>query len=207
MHAEGSNGSVELLKDRIVIRRKGIANVLTQGIQGDKSIPLSSITAIQFKPAGSFLGGLIQFTILGGREFRGGMLEATKDENAVIFDLTQQPAFEKLRDAIEAARFRTPQHSQSTVDDLLKLAELLEKGLLTRDEFDQKKRGLFNNELKELTSHPERDNDEHLLPLSEKPVHPTNKRETGFSPLSTGCVVLIAIFIFLLVLGQIFALK
>jgi hypothetical protein len=145
--ADGSNGSVELFSDHIVIRRKGLANVLTQGLQGDKSIPLTSITAVQLRPAGAMLGGLIQFTIVGGREFRGGMLEATKDENAVIFEKKQEPAFLALRESVQQAISRgmapIQRPTSNSADDLAKLADLVEKGYLTRDEYDVQKRAIL----------------------------------------------------------------
>lgn len=145
MRYEGSNGSVELLEDRIVIRRKGIANMLTQGLQGDKEIPLSSIMAVHFKDAGKWMAGLIQFTIMGGREFRGGMLEATKDENAVLFERKQQPSFEQLRDEIRSRIIKPASASVggNASDELTKLAVLVEKGFLTREEFDKRKAELL----------------------------------------------------------------
>lgn len=143
MLVDGSNGSVELLDNHIVIRRKGFANVLTQGIQGDKSIPMTSITAVQFRSAGSMMAGLIQFTIVGGREFRGGMLEATKDENAVLFERKQQSQFQALHDAVQQAISRHSRTEErqvtSSADELAKLAGLVEKGYLTREEYDQRK--------------------------------------------------------------------
>jgi len=145
MFADGSNGSVELVGDSIIIRRKGFANVLTQGIQGDKQVPLLSITAVQFRSAGSMMAGLIQFSLLGGREFRGGMLEATKDENAVMFTREQEPAFVALRDYIQQ-RINEPMLTSaagSSADELERLAALHEKGHLTAEEFaDAKKSAL-----------------------------------------------------------------
>lgn len=149
MLAQGTNGSVEFRGNHITIKRKGLANVLTQGIQGDKTIPLSSITAVQFRPAGSMIAGLIQFSIVGGREFRGGMLEATKDENAVMFDRSQEAAFVALRDVVQSvisAQATPPAQAMagsSRADELLKLASLLEKGHLSRDEFETVKRELL----------------------------------------------------------------
>ena len=143
MFAEGSNGSVELFQNHVVIRRKGFANVLTQGVQGDKSILLNSITAIQFLKPRGVLGGLIQFTILGGREFGGGMMEATKDENAIIFTKAQEPMFLSLKQIIEDRIasvndvMEVSRHSGAT--ELVELAELVDKGFLTRSEFDARK--------------------------------------------------------------------
>ncbi len=39
MHFEGSNGSVTLQENRIRIRQKGFANILTAGAHGEISIP------------------------------------------------------------------------------------------------------------------------------------------------------------------------
>lgn len=154
MFADGSNGSVEFLGDRIIIRRKGFANVMTQGLQGDKTVPISSITAVQFRNAGSVMAGLIQFTLVGGREFRGGMMEATKDENAVMFTNGQQAAFEQLRDAVQAqmGKGQAPLPSpQSHVGDLVQLADLLERGHITKEEFDASKARLLASSA-EITS-------------------------------------------------------
>ena len=144
MRAEGSNGSVELLNDRIVIRRKGLLNVLTQGFQGEKSIPYTSITAVQFRPAGSIMAGVIQFTMKGGREFYGGMLEATQDENAIMFTRQQEKTFQRVRDHVERAITPAQGNAGGNVgDELAALAGLVEKGFLTREEFDDRKRALL----------------------------------------------------------------
>lgn len=144
MRAEGSNGSIEIKSDSVIIRRKGLANIITQGLQGDKQIPLKNITAVQFRAAGSVMAGVIQLTLLGGREFRGGMLEATKDENAVMFTRDQEPHFLLLRDAIQSAISQPGgsviNHVASAADELERLAALYEKGHLSADEFAEGKR-------------------------------------------------------------------
>src|SRR5688572_1886313 len=135
MHVEGSNGSVTLDNDCIRISHRGIANFLTQGAHGEKAIPLSSITAVQFKAAG-WMAGYIQFSLLGGLDRPGGAMEATKDENAVLFTKDQQRAFEKLKEEVEkrAAELRAaPAVTSSTgsIDELERLAGLVERGFLS----------------------------------------------------------------------------
>jgi hypothetical protein len=147
MRVEGSNGSVELQENGIVIRRKGLANILTQGIQGDKMVPYSNITAVQFKTAGTFMAGMIQFTLQGGREFKGGLMEATKDENAVLFEKKQQQSFEAVRDHVQGKLMEQESGvgAQSTgmADELTKLADLVERGFLSKGEFDARKAALL----------------------------------------------------------------
>ena len=146
MKATGSNGDVWLLEDGIVIRRKGLANIVTQGLQGEKRLPFSSITGVQLRHAGTFIAGVIQFTIKGGREFRGGLIEATKDENAVMFTRSSQSAFEQVRAGVLAGIAQAgPSRDQSSVaDELAKLANLVEQGFLTRAEFDHQKVALLS---------------------------------------------------------------
>ena len=71
-------------KNLLVIRRKGLGSFLTQGLKGEKRISYSSIRSVQFKEAG-FTTGYIQFGIAGGIENRGGVWDATTDENTVLF--------------------------------------------------------------------------------------------------------------------------
>lgn len=142
MHAEGSNGSVTINGDHLVIRRKGVANILTQGFQGEKSIPLKNVTAVQFRSASAMMAGYIQFTIMGGREFRGGMGEAARDENAVLFERKQEPAFQQLRQLVQnATSAPAPSQNQSILpaQQLAELASLVERGFVTREEFDAQK--------------------------------------------------------------------
>lgn len=146
---KGNNGQIELRDDCIVITRKGILGVLSQGLKGEKRIPYTSISAVQFKPAGLMFAGYIQFTIIGGNEARGGVFNATSDENTVMFNDTK--SFAQLRDEVESrvAKAKLPQFAPAPAvdlaDQIAKLGGLLEKGLITRDEFDTQKAKLLNS--------------------------------------------------------------
>jgi hypothetical protein len=152
MQAIGSNGTLHFEGDQIRIeRKKGLGNFLLQGLQGDKTIALTHITAVQFRPAGSIVVGYIQFTIPGVHQKSGGVMEMTKDENAVLFTKDQQPDFERIKTHIEhrMAALRQTQPQQATaaptsaVEELSKLASLVERGFLSRDEFDVAKKKLL----------------------------------------------------------------
>lgn len=146
MLIEGSNGTITVDGECLRIRRKGLANLITQGFQGEKTIPFETIRAVQFKDAGGWMAGYIQFSISGAVERPAGIMEATKDENAVLFEKKQQPAFQQLRTLVEDRLTRSAPKSSpvsSIAADLERLGGLLERGLLTRDEFDQQKRALL----------------------------------------------------------------
>jgi hypothetical protein len=98
---EGVNGQIRLTKNRIIISRKGSRAFWTQGLKGEKEIPLKYITAVQFKAVGNFTNGYLQFSIQGSLESKGGILDATTDENTVMFSELQQPDFEEIKRYID----------------------------------------------------------------------------------------------------------
>lgn len=146
---EGYGATVEIDHDGLTIRRKGLMSFSLHGIKGAKRIPFASIAAVQFKPANLMTSGYIQFSIVGGNESRGGLMAATKDENSVLFKGKKQNVeFERLRIAVEegikqARTAISPAAVTSTADELAKLGDLLDRGLLTREEFDQQKVSLL----------------------------------------------------------------
>lgn len=101
MEAKGLNGSLILGKGFIEIVRKGFMAFATQGLKGNKKIAIKQISAVQFKPAGAFTNGYMQFSFIGGKENKGGIFMATQDENTIMFKKKQQLAFEKIKEELE----------------------------------------------------------------------------------------------------------
>jgi hypothetical protein len=145
LRAEGHNGQIEVTDTVVRIKRAGMLGFLTQGLKGDKEILISQISSVQFKNAGPFFNGYIQFAFLGGRENLGGLEAAVSDENTVMFRQGQQPVFEKIRDVVmqrvTAARAPAPQLSQA--DEISKLADLVDRKLLSPEEFHAAKRKIL----------------------------------------------------------------
>lgn len=147
--AKGVNGQLTVMPDRIIISRKGMLGFMTQGLKGDKEIPLANITAIQMKQPG-LTRGYIQFSIHGGIENRGGVFDATKDENTVMFSAGQRKDFEQAKTLIDQYRaaLSSAQHAPaaaplSAADELAKWAALREQGVITAEDFEAKKRQLL----------------------------------------------------------------
>lgn len=134
----------------ITIRRKGMLNLMNQGLKGEKSIPFSSISAVQLKKPG-ITSGYIQFSILGGNESKGGVTAAVKDENSVmIAGQDEYDAMLELKSYIEKKILErnTPQqasqeNSKSPVEQVKELKELLDMEIITQEEFDLKKKELL----------------------------------------------------------------
>lgn len=98
----GTNGQVTMAWARVDITRKGTKGFFNSGLAGTKTIFLRHLTAIQFKEAGKYTDGYIQFIFPGSTEDKNGFLSATRDENTICFNKEQQPEFEKLRDILVA---------------------------------------------------------------------------------------------------------
>jgi hypothetical protein len=108
--ATGLNGHIQLLADRVKITRQGLVDakgrVNTKESRNDKEIPFSSISTIEMKRPTKLTNGNIHFVLFRGTGPRAssGPVHAKVDENIVIFSLAQQPAMERLREAIERQR-------------------------------------------------------------------------------------------------------
>jgi hypothetical protein len=110
-------------------------------LRGDKTIPYSRIVAVQLKRAG-LTAGYIQLTLMGGSEAKAGLFQSTRDENSINFFKSQNEKFEEAKRLIEE-RIGLEKHKHSGIDDLEKLANLRERGIITDDEFAQKKKQLL----------------------------------------------------------------
>lgn len=151
MRAAGVNGQLTLNDSTLTISREGFLAFLTQGLKGDKSIAIEHITSIQFKPAGALVRGYIQFAFMGGQEAKGGAFQAANDENSVVFTDEQETDFRRLKLELERriSLARQPAapvvRPSSSLDDLERLANLRDRGILTDEEFAAKKRQILNS--------------------------------------------------------------
>jgi hypothetical protein len=148
VEAKGVNGSVSFDGQFVTISRSGLMARATVG-KGEKRIPISSVTAVQWKPPSKMVRGFIQFSVLGGNERRSGFgkqtMDAAKDENSVVVGWTQVAEFEELRAEVEAAvgRPSLAPSAPSAADELKKLAELRDAGVLSDAEFEAEKAKLL----------------------------------------------------------------
>lgn len=146
IQAKGHNGQIQFDGVNVTISRKGVLGFLTQGLKGDKVIKASAITSVQFKKVGMITSGYLQFSLMGGGESKGGVFDATKDENTVMFVKKQEQDFERIRDAVQAvlnAPVVGAVSQASVVDQLEKLAQLRDRGVLNEAEFEAQKTKLL----------------------------------------------------------------
>jgi hypothetical protein len=144
---KGLQDELLIFEDKLTITPKGVLGFLNKGLQGTKSIPFSSITAVQYKKAGDIVSGYLQFSIFGGRESTGGIFAAATDENSFVFSGASSNEFaEKIKDYIEdkiKAGKSSSAPSVSSADELAKHFGLKEKGIISEEEFNKAKNKLL----------------------------------------------------------------
>lgn len=112
-------------------------------LRGDKTIPYSSIIAVQLKKAG-LTAGYIQLTLKGGSEAKAGLFQSVKDENTINFYNNKNKDFEEAKRLIEEKiSAGDVQSNKSDLGELEKLAELKEKGIIAEEEFNAKKKSIL----------------------------------------------------------------
>jgi len=144
---KGYNGTIILTDTGVIIKRGAKGFFLGGGmLRGDKTIPYSSIVAIQLKKAG-MVAGYLQLTLAGGSEAKGGLFQSATDENSVNFQSWGKnnelfaEAKELIEQRVSQAKGGIP--AKSDADNLEKFAELRDKGVITEVEFMAKKKQLL----------------------------------------------------------------
>ncbi|MEU7876434.1 DUF4429 domain-containing protein [Dactylosporangium sp. NPDC049140] len=148
---EGHNGRVQFDGFTITITRKGFRTHPTIG-NGEQQFTVDALADVHWMSAGFWLEeGFIQFETARQGSTRSSArwqtkAEAASDEHSVLFKGKPQEAkFEELRQAVKLAIAyvrRWPQWfvPESSVAQLMKLNQMYEQKLLSREEFAKFKR-------------------------------------------------------------------
>ena len=98
---KGMDSELEVFEDKLTLTPKGWRGVLNKGLAGTKTIPFSSIVAVQYRKAGRFTEGFLQFTILGGIEVQDGIEAAQGDENSFLYLYKDNAVVVPIKEYIE----------------------------------------------------------------------------------------------------------
>ena len=140
---------LELAGDKIMIHRRGVANAMAAGLNGERTILISSLTAIQLKLGGWLSPGYILFSYAGSKPFAGGIFAATEDPDAFIFEQALNEQVTDFKSKVEKIMRESKQAPSATnssgtlTDELRKLAEFRQQGILSQEEFDAAKKKLL----------------------------------------------------------------
>ncbi|MGD0949107.1 MAG: DUF4429 domain-containing protein [Candidatus Binatia bacterium] len=134
---KGVGGLLEVFEDKVAITPKGVMGFLAKGLKATKTIPISSMTAVQFKRSG-LTNGYIQFRCRGN-EKTPGVFTALYDENTFRFNFQNDLATE-VKEYVEA-RMKAVRSKPldgppgRLSEDLQNLADMKEGGFLSEEEF------------------------------------------------------------------------
>lgn len=153
MVLEGSGASALLFQHKITIGHKGALSMMTKGMVGDKDIWLHTISGVQLKKPGHLTSGYIQFLFHGSQDLKGGLFAATQDENTIILKskkdyesaLKFKAEVEQLIIATQKPQLQHVPSTVSTADELAKLADLRDRGVISDLQFEQQRDKLFDN--------------------------------------------------------------
>lgn len=142
-----SNGkyTIEVDSNCVKVTQKGFMNMMNKGLSGTKVYPFSSLSSIQFKEPG-ITTGYLQFILTGSLENKRGVSGAVKDENSILFSKKELSLILELKEYVEYKinnKISNNSAALSGADEILKYKELLDKGILTQEEFDAKKKQLL----------------------------------------------------------------
>ena len=149
---KGGKSKVIIDNGKLTIIRPGLVSKLSMGFMGEKTILISNITSVQFKPY-KFAPGYIQFTIAGEIAKKVGALNSDLDENIIYFeDLFGSKYNEKakeIKEYIEEFNYnqnnmKVVQNVKSPIEQVKELKELLDIGAISQEEFDKKKKDIIN---------------------------------------------------------------
>jgi hypothetical protein len=157
MQLKGVNALLTLYEKKVVIEHSG-AGAMVAGISGEHSFMLKDIIGIELNKGGTMGSrGSIFFNHKGSQSMESndtnfGMdsLKKAGSKNAVLFVPIDADSFILFQNKVEEM-MENAQESGSTVvnqvsipDEIKKLNELKEQGILTEEEFQDKKKALLD---------------------------------------------------------------
>lgn len=143
---KGAQKVLNVFDDHLTLKQmKNIRAFLSNSwLQGEKEIYFSDITSVQYKPSSSLLLGYIQFEVpgLSGSNFGS--------ENSWTFDSEMEEEANKVYQYVRnrVREIKNPsasvaQQQLSPADEIRRYKELLDAEIITKEEFEAKKKQLL----------------------------------------------------------------
>lgn len=135
------DNELELAEDQVIVRRYDSISAFKFGTPGGRAIAIASITAIQVRHGDLLNAGRIIFLYPGSAETR-------EDPDIFLFGMELNRQVDEFKNTVESIMrsMRQPLSvpaSATLPDDIRKLAELRQQGLLSAEEFDAAKKKLL----------------------------------------------------------------
>lgn len=138
------HGSIELHESKIVINKSNAAKGKLLAGKISRTIYLHQLAGITVKKGG-FSAGHIHFET-SGSEAKKGYRNNVNDDATVVFGMQLNSAALKFKEDVENQLVKINSGIStggSAADELAKFKDLLDKGVITQQEFEQKKKKLL----------------------------------------------------------------
>lgn len=142
MEVAGYNGQVKLLEDRLIISREGMIAFLSLRTNEGRVFPLNELAAVRVQNPGFLSNGYIHFVPVSEANSDQVPTQPNRHPNVVTFTKHQRDSFMQLKNEVEKRIQAVGPGTVSTnvLDFVEKLADLRDKGILSEDEFERKKK-------------------------------------------------------------------
>lgn len=158
MELKGTNGTIVAYDDKVVIERKGfMAFVSQKGFTGSRTYFYKDINAVEFKKPG-LTNGYMKFILAGTIDsnatagiFRTSQ-NSMEDQNTVILRAFKksipklsEDLYNLIMENISKNRNSNVAQKSSNLNELKKLAELKNTGVINEKEFEDQKKKLLGD--------------------------------------------------------------
>lgn len=155
-----TNGLLKVYEDKVTISRRTAMGFVSQGLKGDKTFFYSDLSSIEYKRPSFIANGYIKFITAGTVETKQniGILGTTtgkafKDDNTLILRAFNKEIPKKSEELYKYILLKINEcknknilvNNISNADEIMKFKELLNQGIITKQEFDKKKQELLNS--------------------------------------------------------------
>lgn len=151
---KGNGGTIIVYEDRVMIKRSGFSAL---GMVGDKTFPYSTIGSVIYRKPRWYSDGYIQFVASGNTSNTHdnlqldikGVIEVAKDPNMLLISgraKESEDIYNLIMQKIGEYNTRVigSQNTVSDADELEKFAALKEKGVISEEEFEAKKKQILD---------------------------------------------------------------
>lgn len=148
-HLQGFKGELRVYENKVEINKKGSGFITGNTC---KTLAMANIISVSFTPSTMWARGFIEFTVPGGKD-SANIEQALRNENALpLAAAGQNEEAMKIKAYVEEQIMKLAnnkggttivQQATSPAEELKKMKELLDMGIITQEEFDAKKKQLL----------------------------------------------------------------
>lgn len=136
----------------VAFSQKGTLGFMTKGLAGERQIFYKDISSVQFKKSTALLSGFIEVFVKGHytEKQAGGLFAGTNNPNRFTFWNRYLTDCEKMYNYIQNKIIECQKstivinnENNSIADEIIKFKKLLDDGIITQEEFEEKKKQLL----------------------------------------------------------------